>query len=161
MRGSARTANEAHDNATDPYANMLMTSLRYRLAQGFLALAAMTFASIAPAQAPAAQADTPAATTTAPETPASATPDGACNECGVVKSITAIENKARPMGRSARAYAGNKVEAKHTVKQYWSVVVTMDDGSTRSFTYRTKPQFREGDRVTTANPGHHVARVAD
>ena len=118
----------ARGDATDSYANTLMTSLRYRPARAFVTLAAMTFASMALAQAPAAapQANAPATTTTAPET---AAPRGACNECGVVKSIAAIENKARPMGKSARAYAGNKVEAKHTVKQYWSVVVTMDDGT--------------------------------
>lgn len=126
-----------------------MTSLASRLSQGFAALAATAFAGIALAQAPAAA-------------PATA-PDGACTECGVVKSVTAIENKARPTGRSAgaRAYAGNKVEAKHTVKQYWSVVVTMADGSTRKLTYKSKPQFREGDRVSMDNPGHHVTRVAD
>ncbi|HKU87540.1 MAG TPA: hypothetical protein VJV77_14495 [Casimicrobiaceae bacterium] len=80
-----------------------------------------------------------------------------------MKSVTAIENRARPTGRraGARAYAGNKIEAKHTVKQYWSVVVTMDDGSTRKLTYKSKPQFREGDRVSMDNPGHHVTRVAE
>ena len=126
-----------------------MTSLASRLSQGFAALAATAFAGIALAQAPAA-------------TPAAA-PDGECTECGVVKSVTAIENKARPTGKSAgaRAYAGNKVEAKHTVKQYWSVVVTMADGSTRKLTYKSKPQFREGDRVSMDNPGHHVTRVED
>ena len=80
-----------------------------------------------------------------------------------MKSVTAIENQARPTGKSAgaRAYAGNRIEAKHTVKQYWSVVVTMDDGSARNFTYKAKPQFREGDRVSMDNPGHHVIRVAN
>jgi len=130
-----------------------MTSLASRLSQGFAALAATTFAGIALAQAPAA----------VPDATANAAPHGACTECGVVKSVTTIENKARPTGKSpgARAYAGNKIEAKHTVKQYWSVVVTMDDGSTRKLTYRSKPQFREGDRVSMDNPGHHVTRVAD
>jgi hypothetical protein len=127
--------------------------------------AATVLAGIALAQAPGAgpPAGAPAATTAASEAAATAAPHGACTECGVVKSITAIENKARPTGRSAgaRAYAGNRVEAKHTVKQYWSVVVTMDDGSTRNFTYRTKPQFREGERVSMDNPGHHVLRVED
>ena len=122
-----------------------MTSVASRLVQGFAVFAAMAFAGIALAQTPAAA------------------PDGACTECGVVKSVTPIDNKVRPTGKSAsaRAYAGNKVEAKHTVKQYWSVVVTMKDGSTRNFTYKTKPQFREGDRVSMENPGHHVTRVAD
>ena len=142
-----------------------MTSLASRLSQGFAALAATTFAGIALAQAPAAVPDAtaPATTTTAPEATANAAPHGACTECGVVKSVTTIENKARPTGKSpgARAYAGNKIEAKHTVKQYWSVVVTMDDGSMRKLTYRSKPQFREGDRVSMDNPGHHVTRVAD
>jgi hypothetical protein len=135
-----------------------MTSLASRLSQGFAALAATAFAGIALAQAPAA-----APGAAAPATAATAAADGACTECGVVKSVTAIENKARPAGRSAgaRAYAGNKIEAKHTVKQYWSVVVMMDDGSTRKLTYKSKPQFREGDRVSMDNPGHHVTRVAD
>jgi hypothetical protein len=121
-----------------------MASLSSRLSLGFAALAATAFAGIALAQAPAA-------------------PDGKCSECGVVKSVTAIENKARPSGRSAgaRAYAGNRIEAKHTVKQYWSVVVTMDDGTTRKLTYKSKPQFREGDRVSMDNPGHHVTRVTE
>ena len=122
-----------------------MTWLASRWSQRFAALAATAFAGIALAQAPAAA------------------PVGACTECGVVKSVTAIENKARPTGKSAgaRAYAGNRIEAKHTVKQYWSVVVTMADGSTRKLTYKSKPQFREGDRVSMDNPGHHVTRVAD
>ena len=151
-----------------------MTLRTSRLSPGFAALAALAFAGIAFAQAPAAAPGTTAsttapATTTAPaatEGPAPTTPaatTGTCTECGVVKSVTAIENKARPTGRSAgaRAYAGNKIEAKHTVKQYWSVVVTMDDGSTRNVTYRTKPQLREGDRVSMDNAGHHVTRVAN
>jgi hypothetical protein len=122
-----------------------MISMTSRWSQRFAALAAAAFAGIALAQAPAAA------------------PDGACTECGVVTSVTPIENRARPTGKSAgaRAYAGNKIEAKHTVKQYWSVVVTMADGSTRKITYKSKPQFREGDRVTMDNPGHHVTRVAD
>ena len=120
-----------------------MTSLASRWSQRFAVLAATALAGVALAQAPA--------------------PDGACTECGVVTSVTPIENKARPTGKSAgaRAYAGNKIEAKHTVKQYWSVVVTMTDGSTRKITYKSKPQFREGDRVSMDNPGHHVTRVAD
>ena len=122
-----------------------MTSLASRWSQRFAALGAMAFAGIALAQAPA-QA-----------------PDGACTECGVVTSVTPIENKARPTGKSAgaRAYAGNKIEAKHTAKQYWSVVITMTDGSTRKITFKSKPQFREGDRVSMDNPGHHVTLVAD
>jgi hypothetical protein len=145
-------------NAIAFFGRTQMTSPASRLSQGFAALAATAFAGIAHAQAPAAP---PAAT--APATAATAAPDGACTECGVVKSVTAIENRARPTGRSAgaRAYAGNKVETKHTVKQYWSVVVMMDDGSTRKLTYKSKPQFREGDRVSMDNPGHHVTRVAD
>ena len=149
---------------------MQMTSLASRLSHGFTTLAATTFAGIALAQAPAPAPETtaPGANTPATAAPETATPQVvaphvACTECGVVKSVTAIENKARPTGRSAgaRAYAGNKVEAKHTVRQYWSVVVTMADGSTRNFTYKTKPQFREGDRVSMDNPAHHVTRVAN
>ena len=122
-----------------------MTSLASRWSQSFAALVATAFAGIALGQAPA---------------PA---PDGACTECGVVTSVTPIENKARPTGKSAgaRAYAGNKIEAKHTAKQYWSVVITMTDGSTRKITFKSKPQFREGDRVSMDNPGHHVTLVAD
>jgi hypothetical protein len=145
-------------NAIAFFGRTQMTSPASRLSQGFAALAATAFAGIALAQAPAAA---PAAT--APATAATAAPDGACTECGVVKSVTAIENRARPTGRSAgaRAYAEKKVETKHTVKQYWSVVVMMDDGSTRKLTYKSKPQFREGDRVSMDNPGQHVTRVAD
>ena len=132
-------------NAIAFFGRRQMTSLASRWSQRFAALGAMAFAGIALAQAPA-QA-----------------PDGACTECGVVTSVTPIENKARPTGKSAsaRAYAGDKVEAQHTVKRYWSVVITMADGSTRKITYKSKPQFREGDRVSMDNPGHHVTRVAD
>ena len=155
-----------------------MTSPGSRLAHGFAAIATIAFAGIALAQTPAvapassatapAPATTPAASTAAgpaatAQSPATPAPGAACTECGVVKSITAIENRARPTGKSAgaRAYAGKSIEAKHTVRQYWSVVVTMDDGSSRNITYRAKPQFREGDRVSMDNPGHHVARIAD
>jgi len=134
-----------HRNVIAVFGRAQMTSLASRWSQRFAALVAMAFAGIALAQAPA---------------PA---PDGACTECGVVTSVTPIENKARPSGKSAgaRAYAGNKIEAKHTVKQYWSVVITMTDGSTRKVTYKSKPQFREGDRVSMDDPGHHVTRVAN
>ena len=130
-----------------------------RLSRGLVAVAATAFAGIAYAQsspvtAPGAPANAPPVSVPAPV---------ACTECGVVKSISAIENNARPAGKGAgaRAYAGNKVEAKYTVKQYWRLVVTMDDGSTRNFTYKTKPQFREGDRVSMDNPGHHVTRIGN
>jgi outer membrane lipoprotein SlyB len=119
------------------------------------------------------------------QTPAPATRD--CVDCGVVRSVKQIEKKgdasglgavaggvvggvighqfgsgrgntaATIAGAGAGAYAGHQVEKNRNKKTYWSVSVRMDDGATRNYSYGSKPQFREGDRVRTLDGGRRLA----
>ena len=104
---------------------------------------------------------------------------GACMDCGVVKSVKLLEKKGGSSGVGAvaggvlggivghqfgsgrgntamtiagaagGAYAGNEVEKNKNKKKYWSVSVKMDNGTTRTYSYSNKPEFRQGDRVKT------------
>src|SRR5690349_16368908 len=101
----------------------------------------------------------------------------ACTNCGVVKSVRQIDKKGGSSGVGAvaggvvggivghqfgsgrgntamtiagaagGAYAGNEIEKNKNKKKYWSVSVKMDNGTTRSYSYSNKPEFRQGDRV--------------
>ena len=42
-----------------------------------------------------------------------------------------------------------------------SVPVKMDNGTTRSYTYSNKPEFRDGDRVKTFEDGRRLALIAN
>ena len=144
----------------------------------------LTFAQAAGAQSPAAPPSEPAAA-------APARAKVACNECGVVRSVKLVEKKgsssgvgavaggvlggllghqigsgrgntaATIVGAGAGAYAGNEVEKNKKKQTYWSVSVKMDNGTTRSYTYSNKPEFRDGDRVKTFEDGRRLALIAN
>ena len=135
-----------------------MTSTLHRWAGCLMMLTAFAFAGTANAQL-------------------SAQGGGACTDCGVVKSIRLVEKKGGSSGVGAvaggvlggvvghqfgsgrgntamtiagaagGAYAGNEIEKNKNKKKYWSVSVKMDNGTTRSYSYSNKPEFRQGDRV--------------
>jgi outer membrane lipoprotein SlyB len=50
------------------------------------------------------------------------------------------------LGAAGGAYAGKKYQDSKSTAG-WEVVVGMDDGSTRTFSYSSQPSFKSGDRV--------------
>ena len=135
-----------------------MTSILHRFAGFLMMLTACAFAGTASAQL-------------------SAQGGGACADCGVVKSVRLVEKKGGSSGvgvvaggvlggvvghqfgsgrgntamtiagAAGGAYAGNEIEKNKNKKKYWSVSVKMDNGTTHTYSYSNKPEFREGDRV--------------
>ena len=117
--------------------------------------------------------------------------NGTCSQCGVVQNVQVVEQKgqgsgvgmiaggviggvlghqigsgrgntaATIVGAGAGAYAGNEVEKNKKKQTYWSVSVKMDNGTTRSYTYSNKPEFRDGDRVKTFEDGRRLALLTN
>jgi uncharacterized protein YcfJ len=103
----------------------------------------------------------------------------ACPNCGVVASVKAYSQKPKRStvgmigggvvgalvgneigdgnkiatigGAAGGAYLGNKIGQKVQTKTRYKVVVRMDDGRTRSFTYAAQPGFRAGSHVRVEN----------
>jgi len=114
-----------------------------------------------------------------------------CADCGVVKSIRYVEEKGEGTGLGAvaggvvggvighqfgsgrgntvatiagaggGAYAGHQIEKSSKKKTYWTVDIRMDGGSTRTFTYTSKPTVNEGERVKLIDGGKRLALVAN
>ena len=112
-----------------------------------------------------------------------------CRDCGVVSSVRHIETRgeasgvgavaggvlggvlghqigsgrgntvATIAGAGAGAYAGHAIEKNRNRKSYWTVAVKMDNGKTRSYTYKDRPDFRDGDRVRVSDAGKKLRRV--
>jgi len=127
----------------------------------------------APAPAP-----TPAPATAARE-PATTAP--LCNHCGVVSEVRAIKQKgegsglgavaggvvggllgnqvgggsgqkiATVAGAAGGAYAGHQIEKNMKSTTRYDVIVTMDDGSVRSFSYDAQPALQVGTKVKVVN----------
>lgn len=115
----------------------------------------------------------------APAEPAKAAP--VCTTCGVVASVNTIAQKgegsglgaiaggvlggvlghqvgggtgkkiATVAGAAGGAYAGHQVEKNMKSTTSYEVVVNMDDGSTRTFSYDTPPAFQAGAKVRVVN----------
>jgi outer membrane lipoprotein SlyB len=51
------------------------------------------------------------------------------------------------LGAAGGAYAGREIEKHVRSTTHWNVSVRMEDGSTRTVSYKTQPAFREGERV--------------
>jgi len=128
-----------------------------------------------PAKQPAqvASASKPAAATPAPAP--------VCSTCGVVAGVHAISQKGEGSGLGAvaggliggvlgnqigggsgkkiatvagvagGAYAGHQVEKNMKTTTHYDVVVKMDDGSTRTFSYEAQPGFAVGSKVKVVN----------
>jgi outer membrane lipoprotein SlyB len=114
-----------------------------------------------------------------------------CNDCGVVQSMRYVEEKgqgsglgmvaggvvggvlghqigsgrgntvATIAGAAGGAYAGNQIEKNAKKKSYWAVAIKMDNGSTRNFTYTSKPTVHEGERVKLVDNGRRLALLAN
>lgn len=100
-----------------------------------------------------------------------------CNNCGRIEAVNAIEQKgegsglgavaggviggvlgnqvgggtgrtvATVVGVGAGALAGNEVEKRVKKTMRYDVVVRLEDGTSRTFSYQTEPAFRTGDKV--------------
>jgi len=104
-----------------------------------------------------------------------------CTTCGVVSSVNAITQKgegsgigaiaggvlggvlgnqvgggsgkkiATVAGAAGGAYAGHQVEKGMKSTTRYDVIVNMDDGTTRTFSYDTQPAFQTGVKVRVVN----------
>ena len=104
-----------------------------------------------------------------------------CIDCGVVRSVRHVETKggasgvgavaggvlggvighqfgsgrgntaATIAGAGAGAYAGHQVEKSRNAKTVHEVIVTLEDGKTRTFSYGDSTAFKVGDRVKIVN----------
>jgi len=113
--------------------------------------------------------------------PAAAAPAPVCSTCGVVAGVHAITQKGEGSGLGAvaggliggvlgnqvgggsgkkiatvagvagGAYAGHQVEKNMKSTTHYDVVVKMDDGSTRTFSYDAQPAFAVGSKVKVVN----------
>lgn len=113
-----------------------------------------------------------------------------CTDCGVVQSMRYVEEAGKASGlgavaggvvggvlghqigsgrgntvatiagAGAGAYAGHQVEKGSKKKTYWAVTLRMDNGTTRNFTYTSKPAVNEGERVKLVDGGRRLALVA-
>lgn len=104
-----------------------------------------------------------------------------CTNCGAVASVNAITQKgegsglgaiaggvlggvlghqvgggtgkkiATVAGAAGGAYAGHQVEKNMKSTTHYDVVVNMNDGTTRTFSYDTQPAFQTGAKVRVVN----------
>jgi len=125
---------------------------------------------------PAREAAKPAAQTASAPKPAPV-----CQFCGVVASVNVITQKgegtglgavaggvlggvlghqigggtgkkiATVAGAAGGAYAGHQVEKSMKSTTRYDVVVNMDDGTTRTFSYDSQPAFQAGSKVRVVN----------
>jgi outer membrane lipoprotein SlyB len=105
----------------------------------------------------------------------------ACGHCGVVSEVRVIKQKgegsglgavaggvvggllgnqigggsgqkiATVAGAAGGAYAGHQIEKNMKASTRYDVIVHMDDGSVRSFSYDTQPAFQAGAKVKVVN----------
>jgi outer membrane lipoprotein SlyB len=110
-----------------------------------------------------------------------AKPAPLCSNCGVVASVNTIAQKgegsglgaiaggvlggvlghqvgggtgkkiATVAGAAGGAYAGHQVEKSMKSTTHYEVIVNMDDGSTRTFSFETQPAFQAGGKVRVVN----------
>jgi len=147
----------------------LLSLVRVPVALAFLAASAVS-AQPAPAPAPA--------------------PASTCKNCGRVENVRQLESKgeasgvgaiaggviggvvghqfgsgrgntaATIAGAGAGAYAGHQIEKNRNTRTTWIVTVKLDDGTTKTYSYAIRPQFREGDRIKSLDGGRRIALIA-
>lgn len=104
-----------------------------------------------------------------------------CSNCGVVSSVNAIAQQGEGSGLGAvaggvvggllgnqvgggsgkkiatvagvagGAYAGHQIEKNVKSSMRYDVIVKMEDGSTRTFSYESQPSFQTGSKVRVVN----------
>ena len=102
---------------------------------------------------------------------------GRCDECGTVTSVQTITHKgeasgagavaggvlggvlghqvgsgrgntaATIVGAGAGAYAGNEIEKSQKAKTTYQVVVKLEDGKSRTFSFAKETSYRVGDKI--------------
>ena len=107
--------------------------------------------------------------------------DAACNDCGKVTGVRAVEHEGKGSGMGIAAgavaggllgnqigkgtgntiatiagavgggYAGNEIEKRVKKATTWEVDVRMEDGKTRSFSFAKQPAWKAGDKVKVVN----------
>ena len=105
----------------------------------------------------------------------------ACKECGTVSDVKTIKKEgegsgigavaggvlggvlghqigsgrgntaATIVGAGAGAYAGHQVEKRQKTTTRYRVIVTMEDGTTRTFNYAARTSYKVGDQVKVVN----------
>jgi outer membrane lipoprotein SlyB len=150
------------------------------IAAATIAAAAMALSASIGAQSPAPAAPAPASA-----------PKPVCTDCGVVQSVSFVEEKGKTSGVGAvlggvaggvighqigggrgqtvatvagaagGAYVGNKVEQNRNTKGYWSVAIKMEGGQQRTFVYSSQPTVKQGDRVKLVDGGKRLALLAN
>ena len=135
-------------------------------------------ASSEPAPLPA---PVPAPAAAAPPPPAVAAEAPKCLDCGIVESVREVEQKGesswmgpvaggiggailgKQMGKGAGntimtvlgaaggAYAGHEIEKRVRSTRQWVVNVRMNDGSSRTLSYPSQPQWHAGEKVRVEN----------
>ena len=134
-----------------------------------------------PAPAPAPAATLPPPPVAVAPTPASVVEAPKCLDCGVVESVREVEQKGegswmgpvaggiggailgKQMGKGAGntimtvigaaggAYAGHEIEKRVRSTKQWVVSVRMNDGSNRTLSYPSQPQWHGGEKVRLEN----------
>ena len=124
-------------------------------------------------------------------TAAQSPPPTACQNCGVVQSVNATQQKGQASGvgivaggvlggvighqiGSGRgntvatiagaglgAVAGNQVEKNVNTKTSWNVAIRMDNGTLRTFYYSSPPTVVAGERVKLIDGGKRLALVVN
>ncbi len=137
-------------------------------------------ASSTPAK-PRSKAEAPARTASAPAPEPSRTAAAVCNNCGVIAEVRAIKQAgegsglgavaggvvggllgnqvgggsgkkiATVAGAAGGAYAGHQVEKNMKSTTRYDVIVNMNDGSTRTFSYDAPPAYQPGAKVRVVN----------
>ena len=115
----------------------------------------------------------------------------ACPECGTVTSVKTVKKEGEASGGGAvlggvvggvighqigsgrgntaatvagaagGAYAGHQIEKNKKSSNEHQVVVKLENGNTRTFTYGSKPAVHEGERVKLIDGGKRLALVAN
>lgn len=84
---------------------------------------------------------------------ASAIARARCTECGVIESVREIETEGdgTDPGAAGGPVAGNEVGKRVISTRSFSVIVRLDDGSSRAFSEAILPAWRLGDKVRIVN----------
>lgn len=168
---SALTAEPAKPGAAAAAASPKSDSSKAASAPAKLAAKTASADRVAPAPAPASS--------TAAREPAKTAP--LCSNCGVVSEVRSIKQKgegsglgavaggvvggllgnqvgggsgqkiATVAGAAGGAYAGHQIEKNMKSTTRFDVIVNMDDGSVRSFSYDAQPAFQAGAKVKVVN----------
>lgn len=107
-------------------------------------------------------------------------PEKVCNECGTVNAVYQVKDEGKATGAGAvtgavvggvlghqtgkgrgkdamtvlgavgGAVAGNYAEKQMRTTYHWEVTARFNDGSTRTFTFASKPGFAPGDAVKSS-----------